>query len=266
MKKIFFTFLCLVVSGNPSSAGSIELLPERVPFFSATAMEFCHYVFTGAENGSLVNHGNLGVEFPAAGFSLKESTNCLAGFAAAVHLVMFPDDMKFPVDNFYATLALYAECFRSEKISCRFYPVYHVSGHLGDGAENDSALVHARAVSSEMSLLEVSLSPLRSVSFSAGYGYYYHVCAQQGLTDRFDLAVRCQPARGKGLKPFLTIAGRFINLNAWRAGVDAEAGAEFVCAQGRGVGVSLRYFNRMHPGYYFEQREKSAGVKIFFLL
>jgi hypothetical protein len=266
MKKYFIFLLGLVLNADSFAAGRIELFPERVPFFSTSAMEFRHYFYAGSENGSLVNHGNLGVEFPVVGFSPKENRYCLSGIAAAAHLVMFPENMKFAVDNFYAALAVYADCFKSEKISCRFYPVYHVSGHLGDGSHDDSVLVNARAVSSEMALAEVEYSPFIGAALSAGYGYYYHRCAQQGLSDRFDLAVRFKPAWKKRLNPFLTVAGHFIHLNTWRAGVNVEAGAGLVNSRGRGIGVSFRYFNRMHPGYYYDQREESAGVQVDLML
>jgi hypothetical protein len=45
-----------------------------------------------------------------------------------------------------------------------------------------------------------------------------------------------------------------------------EAGSRFINKHCRGIGISFRYFNRMDPGYYFDKREKSAGVQIDFLL
>jgi hypothetical protein len=244
----------------------IDLFPEPLRFFSSTMLEFRNYLYIGSENGRTVNHGNLGVEFPVAGFSPKENRRCLAGVDASVHLVMFPKNMKFAVDNFYATLAVYLNCFCSEKISCRLYPVYHVSGHLGDGTENDSALIHARAVSGETARFEMTFSPLKESAFSAGYGYYYHVCAQQGLTDRFDFALFLQPVSEKWLKPYIALKVEFVHLSIWRAGVDVEAGFRFVNSKARGIGLCFRYFNRMNAGYYFDKREKSGGVLIDFLL
>jgi hypothetical protein len=266
MKPQHIVTSCLILCINTLNVGGFEFFPERVPFFSASAMEFRHYLFAGCENGRLVNQGNIGVEFPVIGFSPKENRRCLAGVTAAAHLVMFPENMKFAVDNFYATLAVYANCFKSENISCRFYPVYNVSGHLGDGAKNDSLLVNARAVSSEMARFEMTSSPRTWIAFSAGYGYYYHVCAQQGLTDRFDLALRFSSAQGKQIRPYASISGQLVHLNGWRAGVDVEAGSKFVNSRGRGIGVGVRYFNMMHPGYYFDKQEKSVGVQMNFKL
>jgi hypothetical protein len=257
--------LCLICC-NASGSCKVEFFPEPLPFLSTSTLEFRHYLYVGSENGRLVNHGNLGVEFPLIGFFPQANRRCLAGVAAAAHLIMFPENMKFAVDNFYATLAVYADCFKSEKISCRLYPVYHVSGHLGDGAENDSALAHVRAVSSEMARFELAFSPRRWATVTAGYGYYYHVCAQKGLTDRFDLGLQCQPVREKSIKPYLTVSGQFIYLSKWRAGVDAKGGIKFVNSVSRGIGIGFRYFNRMHEGYYFEKREKSAGVQVDFIL
>jgi hypothetical protein len=264
MKK--YLYICFFLFGNAFSAGQIDFLPDRILFFSTSTLEFRHYLYTGSENGRVVNHGNLGVEFPVIGFSLKEGRHCLAGMAAAVHLVMFPKDMKFAVDNFYATLAVYADCIKSEKFSCRLYPIYHVSGHLADGASHDSALTHVHAVSGEMARFEVACSPLTGATLSGGYGYYYHVCAQQGLTDRFDLAVLWQPVPAARLTPCVTVTGQFIHLSRWRAGVDLEAGLKIINAHARGVGFGFRYFSRMNEGYYFDHREESFGMQVDFLL
>jgi hypothetical protein len=267
MRNKYYLFLCLVLIGNALNAGQIELFPEKFPFFSASALEFRHYLYFGSENNRFVNHGNIGVEFPIAGFSKSDTARSfLAGIAAATHLVMYPENMKFAVDNFYATLAVYAEAQRSPKLRFRLYPVYHVSGHLADGSPNDSALTHARAVSSEMVKVEAVVTPFRGIAFSAGYGYYYHVCVQQELTDRFDLALQWQPLRSRWFQPHFTLSGQFIHISQWRAGFDMEAGSRFVGRSGRGIGISFRYFNRMDPGYYFDMREKSAGAQVDFLL
>jgi hypothetical protein len=217
MKNKYYLFLCLILIGNVLNAGQIELFPEKIPFFSASALEFRHYFFIGSENKRVVNHGNIGVEFPIAGFSTSDTRSCLAGIAAATHLVMYPKNLKFAVDNFYATLAVYAEAQQSPKLRFRLYPVYHVSGHLADGSPDDSALTHSRAVSSEMVKFDALVAPFRSIAFSAGYGYYYHVCSQQGLTDRFDLSVQWQPLLpDRWFQPYITLSGQFIHIAKWR--------------------------------------------------
>ena len=170
------------------------------------------------------------------------------------------------MDNFYATLAVYAEAKLSPKFSLRLYPVYHVSGHLADGSPDDSALIHARAVSSEMAKLEGTCLLSPGITASAGYGYYYHVCAQHGLTDRFDLALQWLPIPDKLISPYLTISGQFIHQSQWHSGLDVEAGSRFIGEKGRGIAIGFRYFNCVDPGYYFDRREKSAGVQVDFLL
>jgi hypothetical protein len=262
MKKHQNIIFYLIISVNALNAGSYVFFPEQTDFFSASSLEFRHYIYSGNENSRLVNHGNLGVDFPVINYQAGDFRIYEAGAAAAAHLVMFPQNMKFAVDNFYAVLAVYLDAVVTPSIKFRFYPVYHVSGHLGDGSQNDSILANARAVSSEMVRLEGEYSSLNWATLSAGYGYYYHVCSQQGLTDRFDIAMRCQPVRNNWFKPYLTIAGQFIHLHEWRTGMDMEAGVKLVNSRSRGIGVGFRYFNLMHPGYYFEQREKSVGIQI----
>ena len=266
MKQHHIIIFYLIVSVKILNAGSCIYFPERTDFFSVSALEFRHYVYIGNENSRLVNHGNLGVDFPVINYQAGDFRIYGAGAAAAAHLVMFPQNMKFAVDNFYAALAVYVDAVVAPSIKLRLYPVYHVSGHLGDGSPNDSILTNARAVSGEMVRLEGECSLQKWTTFSAGYSYYYHVCAQQGLTDRFDIAMRYQPVRENWFKPYVTIAGQFVHLHGWRTGIDMEAGVEFVNSKSRGVGVGFRYFNQMHPGYYFDLREKSAGVQIDFIL
>ena len=266
MKRHYFITFCMILSVNAMSAIRFDFFPERSAFFSASVLELRHYLYTGSEKGRAVNHGNLGLEFPLVSFYPDNACNYLAGVAAAAHLVMYPKNLKFSVDNIYATLAVYVDAKVSPVFSLRLYPVYHVSGHLVDGAAGDSALMNARAVSSEMVKLEGAFAPVDHVSISGGYGYYYHVCAQKGLTDLFDLNLQWQPIPEKWFSPYLTLSGQFIHLLRWRAGFDLEAGARFMGKRGRGIGIGFRLFNRMDPGYYFDRREKSEGVQIDFIL
>lgn len=261
-KKYFYLFLLC----NAIYAKDIVWFPNEIPFFSASSLDLRNYLYVGSENGRTVNHGNIGVEFPVIRVVGTNEKSYGAGIAAATHLVMYPKNLKFAVDNFYATLAVYAEAKPSSDLMFRLYPVYHVSGHLADGSHNDSALAHARAVSGEMARIEGEYAPQKWMTFSAGYGYYYHVCAQQGLTDRFDLALRLRPLLNKYLRPYLTLSCQFISLIKWRAGADIEAGSEFINSHGRGIGVGFRYFNQMDPGYYFDRREKTLGLQMDFLL
>lgn len=258
---VFFTLFLMSGIAAFCCAGT-AFAPEPRSFFSGSSLQFRHYFYVGSECGHLVNHGNLGVDFPMLGFSPGKTGYCQTGIAAAAHLVMFPENMKFAVDNFYATLAVFADLFRSERTSCRIYPVYHVSGHLADGSKNDSALTDASAVSSEMALFELSFAPVPFFSVSAGYGYYYHVCAQQGLTDRFEMAFRFLPYRNEGIRPYAAVTGLFLQMNGWHAGADIEAGVRYFRKGGGSAAIALRFFNNLHPGYYFGEREKSAGLQM----
>ena len=244
-------------------ASPFDLLPAQPPFFSASSLDFRYYLFTGTGNDRVVNHGNFGLEFPMVGY---EPWNLDAGIAAAAHLVMYPDHFKWPVDNFYATLAAYIDAVLSPLISFRFYPVYHVSGHLADGSMNDTALENPEAVSAEMAKLETDVQPLRGLSLSLGYGRYYHVCAQKYLTDHADGGILLQPLQSGVVRPYVLMTGELVHMLQWYPGFDMELGATFANIRNRAIGVSLRYFNIMDPGYYFMNREKSLGVQFDFLL
>jgi hypothetical protein len=245
-------------------ASDFDLMPAQPPFFSASSLDFRYYLFTGTENNRVVNHGNFGLEFPVAGY---EPWNLTAGLAAAAHLVMYPDHFKWPVDNFYATLAAYIDVAPSSPVSFRFYPVYHVSGHLADGSTNDTALEKPEAISAEMTKLETDLKPLRGLSLSLGYGRYYHVCVvQKNLTDHADAGILLQPRQSGVVRPYFLMTGELVHMLQWYPGFDMELGARFASIRNRAIGVSLRYFNIMDPGYYFMSREKSLGVQFDFLL
>ncbi len=258
---LLLIFLSWAVPGL--RAAGFDLLPDQPPFFSASTLDFRYYLFAGAENNRIVNHGNFGLEFPVLGY---EPWNLTAGIAAALHLVMYPDNFKWPVDNFYATLAASIDVAPSPLIAFRFYPVYHVSGHLADGTTDTFDLAHPEAVSAEMARLETDLQPLRGLSLSFGYGRYYHVCAQKDLTDHADAGIRIQPRQSGLLRPYVLLTGELVHMAQWYPGFDAELGTWFASVRNHAIGVSLRYFNVMDPGYYFMSREKSLGVQFNFLL
>jgi hypothetical protein len=257
-------FVVITLAGSiPLFADDFTLLPDRPPFLSYSSLDFRYYLFTGTEENRLVNHGNFGLEFPVFGY---EPWKLSAGIAAAAHLVMYPVNMRFPVDNFYATLATYVDVVPTSHVSFRFYPVYHVSGHLADGTLNDSELAHPVAVSAEMSKIETDIKPLKGLSLSVGYGRYYHVCAQKDLTDHLDAAIRIQPWQKGVWQPFAIVSGEIVHMAQWYPGFDMEIGSQFASVRKHAIGVSLRWFDRLNPGYYFTDREKSVGIQFDFLL
>jgi hypothetical protein len=244
-------------------AADFDLLPTQAPPFSASSLDFRYYLYTGTENNRIVNHGNLGLDFPVVAY---EPWNLTTGIAAAVHLVMYPQNLRFPVDNFYATLAAYVDYVPSSVLSFRLYPIYHVSGHLADGTLDDSALANPEAVSAEMTKFETDLKPLNGLSLTLGYGRYYHVCSQKELTDHLDGGIQIQPWQTGILRPYLMVSGDLIHMDQWYPGIDLEIGTQIANIKNHAIGVALRYFNTMDPGYFFMSREKSLGIQFNFLL
>ncbi len=259
-----FLFLIGIVPGL--FAADFELLPVQTPFFSASSLDFRSYLFTGSENDRLVNHGNLGLDYPLVGYGPRDLT---VGIAAAVHLVMYPEHLKWPVDNLYATLATYIGYVPSSWLTLRLFPVYHVSGHLADGTTDTSgpnSLKDPEAVSAEMVKLESDITPLHGLSLSIGYGRYYHVCSQTTLTDHADAGVQLQPWQTGVVRPYLMVMGEAVHMSQWYPGCDMELGTQFANSRNHAIGVCLRYFNILDPGYYFMSREKGIGVQVNFLL
>ena len=259
----------LGMAGHALCAGNFDLFPTRTPFFSASELDFRYFIYSGYENTPdgghrLVDRGNFGLVFPVLGYTpLYLST----GIAAATQLVMYPTPGGiFPVDNFYATLALYCDYNLSSTLTFRLYPIYHVSAHLADGTSDVQDLTSRIPVSSEMAKLEAAITPVHGVSLSLGYGRYYHVCAQKNLSDRADIDFQLSPLQEGVIQPYLTLSSQFIHMAGWHPGFNAELGTLFANIHHHGIGVGFRYFDQMCHGFYYRSREKGVGLQLNFVL
>jgi len=286
----------------PANAGETLFFPEHGKTLSAETMPYSQMLHTGMENDTFYMRGRFGVDFPIIGYDFdsnggdnndngvsdnNESGNhrkILFGINAAAHINMKPtSSMRFPVDNFYAVLALNFSGNISEKWSWRFYPVHHVSAHLADGSDDIKNGAHA--VSSEMTRGEVYYKPFGElIELGAGAGWYYHVCSQEDLRYRGDISILLTPQiniLNGAVKPYaLLLVENVFYINdiddddkkhakvTYRGknnlGIDLSAGI-LSLKNKRGFGLSLRYFNRLHSSYYFEQYEKSWGVEYTFI-
>ncbi|MDR3012692.1 MAG: hypothetical protein LBU70_05720 [Chitinispirillales bacterium] len=230
----------------------------------------------GVEDEAFYMRGRFGVDFPIIGYDFGDFNgasgnprNIFFGITAATHINMLPtSSMKFPVDNFYAVLSLYFSGAYGQKISWRLYPVYHVSAHLADGYRGGDILkADVRSVSSEMVRGEAYYKPFGDIlELGAGAGWYYHVCAQTDLTYRADVSILVTPNRFLGdiMQPFALIRLENIYQGKNHFGLDASAGV-FAMRGGKGLGIGLRYFDRLHSSYYFERYEKGAGAELMFM-
>jgi len=117
---------------------------------------------------------------------------------------------------------------------------------------------------------EVYYKPFGELAeFGAGFGYYYHVVAQKNLVFRADISALMKPPSpyrvfGGALTPYALIRVENVVQAGNNLGAEVSAGA-LLRKAGRGFGVSLIYFNRLHNGYYFEKYEKGAGAEYVFL-
>jgi hypothetical protein len=117
-----------------------------------------------------------------------------------------------------------------------------------------------------MAKLEADFKPLHGLSLTLGYGRYYHVCSQTTLTDHADAGFQLQPWQKGVVRPYLMVMGEAVHMAQWYPGCDMELGTQFANSRNRAIGVCIRYFNIMDPGYYFMSRDKSLGVQVNFLL
>jgi len=280
----------------PAFAGDFLLFPKSAKDLSAETLPYSQMLHTGVENDTFYLRGRFGVDFNFAGYrfgdidtqadqrNLYGGKDILFGISAAAHINMRPTSgMRFPVDNFYALLALHLSGNLSDKLSWRLYPVHHVSAHLADGHRKDTVIIvkpdsdvdtvnlGVRAVSTEMARGELYYKPWGEIAeFGVGFGYHYHVCSQKNLLYRADLSILLKPpspymVMDGELSPYALIRVENVRQGADNLGATASAGV-ILRRAGRGFGVSVIYFNRPHTGYYFDKYEKGAGVEYTFLL
>jgi len=270
------TIIFAVCAIFPVCATDILLFPKPAKTVSAETMPFSQTLHSGIENDTFYMRGRFGVDFPIVGYDFDQGGDdeggnhrkILFGINAAAHINMIPtSNMRFPVDNLYAVLALNFSGNISEKWSWRFYPVYHVSAHLADGYPDNIMKSDVRAVSSEMTRGEVYYKPFGDIlELGAGFGWYYHVCAQKDLLYRGDVSVLLTPGRYfySPLLPYALLRAENVYQGKNNLGIDVSAGVLSI-KNNRGFGLSLRYFNRLHSSYYFERYEKGWGVEYTFL-
>lgn len=260
ISKIFLIFL--IVPFHLFSA-DLQLFPPKDRPLTLESMEYIQMLHTGIQSDTFYMRGKFGVDFPFA--TLKWNTDQLSvGITASAYLNMIPKNMKFAVDNFYAVLGIYFSGRSHLGFSWRLYPVYHLSAHLADGYRSDILKKDVRAVSSEMVRGELYGRPFRDLEVGLGYGYYYHTCAQQHLRQRGDISFFYTPDLFDLFQPFLQVKCELVQQKEMHPGVDASVGT-FLLKKGRGVGFSLRFFNRLHSSYYFEEYEKGWGVEYLFV-
>jgi hypothetical protein len=127
-----------------------------------------------------------------------------------------------------------------------------------------------RPVSCEMTRGEIYYKPFgETLELGAGAGWYYNTHAQKNLKYRADISILTAPtipALGNRLKPFALLRLENVLQKKNNFGIDASTGAFTLNQTGnRGLGLSLRYFNRLHSSYYFEEYEKGWGTELIFL-
>jgi len=261
---VFFS-VCLASESN------FTLFPEQPKTLSSETMQYSQMLHTGTQSDTFYVRGRFGVDFPFANYTYGMGQNILLGINAAAHINMRPkQNMTFPVDNFYAVLAIYFSGSQNSNFSWRFYPVYHVSAHLADGYPGDILKENVRAVSSEMTRGEAYYKLFEVLELGAGFGWYYHVCAQERLRSRTDISLLYTPRTfdmplpSSKLQPFVQAQFENVFQGRSRIGGDISAGA-FLMREKRGFGLSLRYFDRLHSSYYFEQYEKGWGAEYLFI-
>jgi len=253
-------------------AADILLFPPPPKTVSAETMPYWQVLHTGVENDTFYMRGRFGVDFPIVGYRFgggDTPRQLLFGINAAAHINMRPTGQRFPVDNFYAVLGLNFSGDITPALTWRLYPVYHVSAHLADGYPEDILKEDVRPISSEMLRGELYYKPFGDIiELGAGGGWYYHTCAQKDLLYRADVSVLFTPpipgAAGETLRPYVLIRAEVVNQGKNHPGIDASAGILALTGK-RGMGLSLRYFDRLHSSYYFEKYEKGWGVEYTFM-
>jgi hypothetical protein len=259
---------------SSSAAADFLLLPKHQKTISAETLPYSQMLHTGVEDKTFCMRGRFGVDFPFAGYRFGKDGNprqVFLGINAAAHINMLPTSgMRFPVDNFYAVLAINLSGDINRELSWRVYPIHHVSAHLADGHPGIKE-TNIRPVSTEMARGEIYYKPFGDIlELGAGAGWHYHVCAQKDLRYRIDASILVTPLipwiDNNLLRPYFLIRAESVKQGKHNPGIDISTGA-FAVNSGdkRLFGISLRYFNRLHTGYYFERYEKGWGAEYTFI-
>ncbi|MDR2577534.1 MAG: hypothetical protein LBC70_01810 [Chitinispirillales bacterium] len=277
-KTILAVIITIVLTAAPAArAAGVTMFPPPQKNISAETLPYTQMLHAGAEEGVFYMRGRFATDFHFLGYNLDGDApqTILFGMSAAAHVNILPtSSMRFPIDNFYATLALHFSGTINPKLSWRLYPIHHVSAHLADGYPDDIMKEDVHAVSCEMTRGEIYYRPFGEIlELGAGAGWYYNTHAQKNLKYRADISILLTPAISTSnnapniqLKPFALLRLENVLQEKNNLGIDISAGAfSLNPAATRGLGLSLRYFNRLHSGYYFERYEKGWGAELMFL-
>ena len=259
--RLFLPLFLLFFTNDVFSEMELELLPRSR--FTILTLDYTNLLQTGSQDDLFYLRGRFGVDYPLAKL-IMPATSVGAGITAAAFINMLPHDMKFAVDNFYATLAIFLTGDYNAILEWRFYPVYHVSAHLADGHPGGITKDKIDAVSSEMVMAEVAVNPIKSLQLSLGFGWYYHVCDQQDLKGRIETGIMYKRAVFNAFESFALLQGESIKQGSWNPGYFASIGIFYISESKKRFGISLCTFNRLHPGYYFRKYEKGWGVNYLF--
>ncbi|NLD99744.1 MAG: hypothetical protein GX640_07705 [Fibrobacter sp.] len=256
----------LALSGSAFAFNVPVFFPKNETRFDVSSQDFQNYLYFNAQDNKLYTRGNFGLEFPLISYSPKAPMVYTLEVAASAHIVMIPVSTKFPVDNFYASLAIFFTGQQTSYFNWRFYPLYHVSAHLADGYPGDILRSNVHAISSEMIKFEGIFTPVNGLEISASAGWYYHTCYQKNLKVRLEADLLYNFNINNWLRPYISIQNELIKHQQWHPGTDISTGLLFGKKETRGLGIALRYFNRLNPGYYFENRENGIGIQLNFIL
>ncbi len=256
----------LLLCSLPLESSGVELFFRRntVKPYTLLNEDYRNYLHFGRLEGKRSAAGNFGFDFPALYARLDTTRGVLLGGCASAHLYMFPVRSKFYVDNFYATMALYVGFKASRYLDFRLYPYYHLSAHLSDGYPGDVA-ADSRAVSNEMIYLATTFTFNEWMEFLIGYGYYYHKVVRKDLIDRLRADLKYVAPRFWVLDPYLYVRNEIIREQRIRYGVEAGIGIYLFASEERaGASILFRWFDRPHPGQYFEGYIRGMGVDFVF--
>ena len=255
---MFFTF-------NSYSEENMFVFKRKNHVPGLVNLDFQNYIHIGSLDKEFSTVAHIAYDFPLLSHrsSLDRTTCC--GFTMLVHVYMFPRQMKFYVDNFYGAFGFYLGGTLSQRLAWRCYPVYHLSAHLSDGYTGDVA-TDKRIISNEMVYGCLDFFPTDQLEGLIGLGYYYNKNTRKNLTAKIDLNFMWTLSVKKSLSPVLVFQNEFIHEAKVRYGMDIRFGLRTNFQSNRNLGIMFRYFNKPHPGQYFETDEKGYGVDIFFLI
>lgn len=244
---------------------SLSLLEPSVMTGTVLNTRLSNGLFVGAQNDTTYANFNLGFDLPVLSLNTARGLRYDLGLFAFTHVYTLPRNSKFYVDNFYAGFGISVGGYATDWLSWRLFPVYHLSAHLADGHRGDT-LANAHAVSNECVRAEACLRPFTGAEAGVALCGYYHTVYRKQLTAAAEVDLAYYLEITRVLAVMVQGLNEFTFEDGVAYGADVSGGLLLGTRTSRSARILIRYYNRLHPGYYAGERVSGWGMRMRFCI